>query len=110
MAESAASEAKQECNTSNGQPLSHEDVATLKEDCRVWGDELSRRKLAARLIAARAYVSICRFTVAQLSDDVVIPIEDANLAVEIGANHPIAQRVKVAGHSQIGFVFGSADG
>ena len=73
------------------------------------GDELARRKLAARLIAARAHLSVRRFTVAQLSYDVVIPIEDTNLAVEIRANHPIALGVKVAGHSQMGFVFDGAD-
>src|SRR5205807_2924340 len=106
---SAASDAPQECNTSNGQPLSHEDVATLKENSRVRGDELSRGKLAARLIAARAYLSVRRFAVAQLSYDVVIPVEDANLAVEIRANHPIALGVKVAGHSQMGFVLDCAD-
>ena len=44
-----------------------------------------------------------------MSYNVVIPIEDANLAVEIRANHPIALGVKVAGHSQMGFVFDGAD-
>jgi|GEM_PF-5125772 len=73
------------------------------------GDELSRRKLAARLIAARAYLAVRRFTVAQLRDDLVVAIEDANLAVQVRANHPAALRMKVARHSQMGFVPDGAD-
>ena len=73
------------------------------------GDELSRRKLVARLIAARAYLSVRRLTVAQLRDDLVVAIEDANLAVQVRANHPVALRMKVARHSQMGFVSDGAD-
>ena len=105
----SASDAPQERDAPDRQPLGNEDVAAAKEDCRVRGDELSRRELAARLIAARTYVTVRCFAVAQLSYDVVIAIENANLAVQVRADHPIALSVKVARHSQMGFVFDGTD-
>jgi len=36
-------------------------------------------------------------------------IQDAHLAVEVRANHPIALNMKVAGHSQMGVSFNGAD-
>jgi len=74
----------------------------------VRGDELSRRKMAARLIAARAYPPFAAYR-RQLSDDVVIPIEDANLAIEIGGKPSNRPACEVTRHSQMGFVLDGAD-
>lgn len=71
-------------------------------------DELSWRKFAPRLISARTDVSVRRFAVTQLRGHIVVAIEDANLTVKIRANHPITLSMKVAGHSQMGFVFDGA--
>jgi hypothetical protein len=39
----------------------------------------------------------------------MLAIQDAHLAVEVRANHPIALNMKVAGHSQVGVILYGAD-
>jgi len=75
----------------------------------MWRDELSWRKFASGLISARANLSVCGFAIAQLRDHFVLPIQDAHLAVEIRADHPLALNMKVTGHSQMGFILYGAN-
>ena len=75
----------------------------------MWRDELSWRKFASRLFSTRANLTVCGFAVAYLGDHLVLSIQDAHLAVKIRTNHPLALNVKVAGHSQMGFILYGAD-
>ena len=58
-----------------------------------------RSKLRAGLVAARSNFAIFRLTIPELRDHVVVEIEDAYLAVQIGANHPLALSMKIARHT-----------
>src|ERR1700729_82634 len=77
----ASSDTTQACDAPDWQPFGHEDVAALEEDCSVRSDELARSEFAARLLAARADFSVRSFAVAELRDDFVLGIENADLTV-----------------------------
>ena len=67
-------------------------------------DELAGRELRPRLAAPRTDFPVCGLAVAELRDNFVITIEDADLAIEIRAHHPFALHMKVARHAEMGFV------
>src|SRR5260370_25344718 len=55
---SAASDPSQQRNSSDWQPLGHQDVAVAQENGGMWCDELSRSKFASRLISTRPNLSV----------------------------------------------------
>src|SRR3984957_18068319 len=105
----ASSDTTQASDAPDRQPLGYEDVATLEKDCRMRSDELARREFAAGLLAPRADFSIHSFAVTELRDDLVLAIENADLAVQVGANHPLALRIEVARHAQARIIFDRAE-
>src|SRR5215470_13622115 len=78
----------------DGQPLGYEDIAVAQKNRRMRRDELAGSELTARLLAARADFAVGGLAVAELRDDMVVAIEDANLAVQIGTHHPFALRIE----------------
>ena len=54
----------QKCDTPDRQPLGYKNVAIVKKDGIMRRDELSGRKLGARLDPSRSHIAVFRFAVA----------------------------------------------
>src|SRR5580700_9787664 len=61
---SAASDASQERNSPDWQPLGHQDIAVTQENGRMWRDELPWRKFTSRLLSTRTNLSVCDLAIA----------------------------------------------
>ena len=68
-------------------------------------DEFPRRKLRPRLTTPRTDVAVLSFPVPQSHNDFEFSIQNANLAIQIRANHPFALRMKIAWHTHLRLVF-----
>ena len=99
----------QKRDSPNRQPFSYEYVAAVKENGRVRCDELPRSKLGPGLVSSRAHITVRRFPIAKLSDNFVITIQNANLAIEVRAYQPLFLVMKVARHAQMGFLLDCAE-
>src|SRR5205807_1345006 len=95
----------QKCDSPDRQPLSYKNVAIVKKDSVMRRDELSSRKLRTRLAPSRSHIAVLCFAVAQLHNHVVFSIKNAHLTIQIGADHPLALSMEVAGHTKPGLVF-----
>lgn len=71
----------------------------------MWGNKFSGREFLTRLATSRAYFAVFRLAISQLCDHFVFSIEDAHLAIEIGADHPISLRMEITRHAHVILVF-----
>ena len=82
------------------QPFGDENVAAVKKDRRVWGDELAWSELLSGLFAPRSDFPVSGFAVAKLRHHFIVAVQNADLTVQVRANHPFVFRVKVTRHSE----------
>src|SRR6202023_4339621 len=87
----------QERDSPDRQPLGYENVAIVEKDGIMRRDEFSGGKLRARLAAAWPHFAVLCLSVSKLRNHIELSIENTHLTIQIGAYHPLALSVEIAG-------------